>query len=88
MDTNKPNGYVLAAILQYQSTEFVLLLVASMLTILIGSYFIGLSLCRDIQNDLRLMNASVKKKQHRTQRMLMQLRDFAQFNTTLKQFSS
>lgn len=49
-----------------------------------GSYFIATDMYADAKNDLQLFIESAKKKRNRKDDMLQQIRDFVEFNKTLK----
>lgn len=86
-DTQQPIGYVLAVILQFFMLRYILLFSASLLSMVVGFFFMTISLTKDIENELRLINDCAKIKNHRSKAM-KQLCKFIEFHSTLKQLSN
>lgn len=86
-DTNNPIGYLLAVVLQYYLTKNIILFVATVISSLVGNFFIGKAFANDMTNDLKLINDSVKVKTNRMQ-AIKQLCEFIEFHSTVKELSN
>lgn len=79
-------GYLIAFTLQGCMIAFSLFFVSSLISLLIGSYFMLTSLTKDLQKELNWIDDSLENEENCVQ-IVTQLSEFVQFHSESKQFS-
>lgn len=86
-DSNNPNGYLIAFVLEYITLAYTYFTVECSLALLIGSYWFAIAVTKEIRRILYSINVMTQAKESRSQEMTAIFLEFIDAYAAIKQLS-